>query len=100
MRAGDAGEYMGRGLACAEEVDRMDARGGRAGNAYAGGSGAVDALGISYGANVFVAFVSDAVFHGRKQPLSVFEHGGAVGRQGRKILHRVHGEEHGAHREE
>jgi hypothetical protein len=43
----------------------MDARGSRAGDAYATGGGANDAMGISYGANVFVAFVSDAVFYGR-----------------------------------
>src|SRR5260221_8907615 len=60
-------------------MDGMAARGGRAGHADAGGSRAVDALGISYRANVIVAFVSDAVFHGSGEPLSVFEYSGAVG---------------------
>jgi hypothetical protein len=30
-----------------------------------------------------VAFVSDAVFYGREQPLSVFEYGGALGKRKR-----------------
>jgi hypothetical protein len=69
----------------------MDARGGRAGHADAGGSRAVDALGISYRANVIVAFVSDAVFYGSGHPLSVFEYSGAVESK-EKDLTRGHGE--------
>src|SRR5712664_4797624 len=63
-RASDVAEYVGRGLARAEEIDCVDARGSGAGDAYASGGREDDAVGISYRANVFVAFVSDAVFHG------------------------------------
>src|SRR6266852_4191427 len=59
-----AAEHLGRGLAGAEAIDCVGARGGGAGDADAGGGGAHDALGISYRADFVVAFVSDAVFYG------------------------------------
>ena len=40
---------------------------------------------ISYGANVFLAFISDAIFYGGEQPLSVFEHGRALVESGKKL---------------
>src|ERR1700730_4025968 len=78
---GDAVEYLGRGLARAEAVDCVDACGGGAGDALACGSGTHDAMDISYGANVFVAFISDAVFYGGGEPLSVFEQRCALAEQ-------------------
>jgi hypothetical protein len=65
-------------VAGSEEIDRLDALSCGTRNTDADGGRADDALGISYGASFDVVVVSDAVFYGGGQPLSIFEFGRAV----------------------
>src|SRR6266851_8228504 len=77
-RVGDAAEYVGRDLARAEASDYLDARRCRTRRAHAAGSGALYALELPDGAHFVLAIVPDAIFHGRRQPLPVSEHRGAI----------------------
>ena len=72
IRVGDVAEHLGGGVEGAEAVDCVDSGGGGR-STYACGGGTDDAVGISYGADFDVVILSDAVFHGGEQPLSVFE---------------------------
>ena len=69
-------------MAGPEEADCLDALGSGARHAHASGNGADDALGFSHGASVAMVVLSDVVFHGGGQPLSVLEYGGAIEEEG------------------
>src|SRR6266446_5534782 len=79
-RTHHAAEYLGSGLAHTETPDCLDARGCQSGHAHARRNGTPHALELSHRSNFVLAVLSDALLHGRRQPLPVSQHHRAINR--------------------